>query len=156
MENGVQALLIAGGILIVILILSVGLKIYITHSNTAEAVTERWDSVEINKYNSNFIAYEGRKGVTAQEIVTLASLSQQRGGEIAVFVQTKTGTIKGKNNLTEWDSKKLTQFLNDHILTTVGDSTGTSLTNKNTFSYIEDSIKYDDIGRICEISFTED
>lgn len=153
MENATQALIIAGGILVAILILSIGVTIYNTHSKTAEAVATRWSTVELNKYNSSFQVYEARTDVTAQDIVSLVSLSQQRNGAIAVKVRTTTGSVKGNNNLTSWNKDKLNQFLSDHILTTV--KSGDSTVNKNTFSYVTDSIKYDAEGKICEIAFKE-
>ena len=153
MENATQALLIAGGVLLAILILSIGVTIYISHSDTAQAITTRWSTVELNKYNSTFQVYEGRTNVVAQEIVSLVSLSQQRDNAIAVFVKTKTGAVTGNNNLTAWDEAKITQFLSDHIVTTVKDASGTR--KQNTFSYVTDSIKYDEEGKICEIAFKE-
>lgn len=153
MENATQALLIVGGILLAILILSIGVIIYNSHSNTADAITTRWSTVELNKYNSTFQIYEGRTDVTAQEIVSLISLSQQREGAISIFVKTKTGTIIGNNNVTAWDKSKMTQFLSDHIVTTVKNPAGT--TKQNTFSYVTDSIRYDEDGKICEIAFKE-
>lgn len=153
MENATQALLIVGGILLAILILSIGVIIYNSHSNTADAITTRWSTVELNKYNSTFQIYEGRTDVTAQEIVSLISLSQQREGAISIFVKTKTGTIIGNNNVTAWDKSKMTQFLSDHIVTTVKKPAGT--TKQNTFSYVTDSIRYDEDGKICEIAFKE-
>ncbi len=162
MENATQALLIVGGILLAILILSIGVIIYNSHSNTADAITTRWSTVELNKYNSTFQIYEGRTDVTAQEIVSLISLSQQREGAISIMiscitllavVKTKTGTIIGNNNVTAWDKSKMTQFLSDHIVTTVKKPAGT--TKQNTFSYVTDSIRYDEDGKICEIAFKE-
>ncbi len=153
MENATKAIIIAGGILLAILVLSIGVTIFITHSDTADALTTRWSTVELNKYNSSFQVYEARTDVTAQDIVSLVSLSQQRDEAIAVYVRTTTGSVKGNNNLTSWNKNKLNQFLSDHILTTV--KSGDSTINKNTFSYVANSIKYDNEGKVCEISFKE-
>lgn len=153
MENAVQALIMAGVILIGIMILSIGAVIYVTHSDTAEAINAKWNLTEIIQYNSSFLIYEGRTEVTAQDIVSLVSLAQQRQSEIVVFVKTTTGTEKGKNNLTLWDSEKLNQFLSDHIVTTVKDEFGNSK-QINTFSYVKHSID-ENTGKIVEIEFQE-
>lgn len=155
MENATQAILIAGGILLAMLILSVGMSIFITQDKTADAITTKWDTVELNKYNESFVKYEGRTDVTAQDIVSLVNLSKQREGAIIILVETKTGNILGTNNLTVLDKDDLTQFLNDHIVTTIKDPSGAT-TKKNTFSFVEDSIKYDEeTGQIYQIKFKE-
>lgn len=154
MENATQALLIAGGVLLAMVIVSIGVTMFITHDKTAGAITEKWNTVELNKYNSSFTVFEGRSDITSQEIATLVSLAKEREGNIAIYVRTKTGTKIGNNNLTEYDKKQITQFLNEHVLTTSRDSSG-NLVQKNNFSYVENSIKYDDLGRITEIGFIE-
>lgn len=155
MENATQALLIAGGVLLAIMILSIGVIIYISHNETAEAINNRWEIAELNKYNSTFELYIDRTDITAQELVTLANLSKQRNNEIAIYVKTTTGTIRGNNNIVAWDKNKLSDFLNDHILTTQKEPTGAE-TKQNLFSYKQNSIKYDDkTGKIIEISFNE-
>ena len=155
MENATQALLIAGGILLAMLILSVGMSIFITQDKTADAITTKWDTVELNKYNESFVRYEGRTDITAQDIVSLVNLSKQREGAIVIFVKTKTGKLIGTNNLTPLEKDDLTQFLNDHIVTTIKDPSGV-IKKQNTFSFVEDSIKYDEeTGKIYQIMFSE-
>jgi len=155
MENATHALLIAGGVLLAILIIAIGMNIFITYSGSAESMSEKWNMAEISSYNSDFISYMDRNDVTAQEIVSLVNLSKQRNSEIAIFVKTTTGTLKGNNNLVEVTNKQLTQFLNDHILTTTRSNPGAG-SRKNTFSYVNDSIKYDEkTGKVISISFTE-
>ena len=70
MENASKAFLIAGGVLIAILILSLGVYLVSTYGKlgtTYEGVTQE---NEIKKFNSNFTSLEGRTDITAQEIVT--------------------------------------------------------------------------------------
>ena len=155
MENATQALIIAGVILITILILAVIVTIYVTINNSSEEIASNFDITELNKYNNTFIVYPDRTNVTAQEIVTLINLSQQRNYEITIIVTTKTGTIRQANrDWTHATLDEINQFLKDHILTTSTDASGIS-TYSNTFSYVNDSIKYREDGRIYEIRFQE-
>jgi len=152
MENATQALLIAGGILIAILIIGIFMNIFITYDKSAEGISGTLDARELSKYNANFIVFEGRKDVTAQEIVTLINLAKERDYEIKVLVTTKTGKIiKNKKDWTNETAKNINEFLSDHI-TYKEDAAGK---NKNIFSYVEGSIDYDKEGRICTITFEE-
>ena len=155
MENATQALIMAGGILIAILIIAVIVTLYITFSNSSEGISSNFDVTELNKFNTTFIVYEGRKDITAQEIVTLINLSQQRNYEVKIIITTKTGTIKQANR--DWTNaslEQLNQFLNDHILINSKDNAGVDI-YQNTFSYVNNSIQYAEDGRVCEIRFTE-
>ena len=77
MENASKALLIAGGVLIAILILTIGVYLFATYGQLGESYEKNLSSGEIKKFNSNFIQFEGRNtangnaNITAQEIVTL-------------------------------------------------------------------------------------
>ena len=155
MENATQALLMAGGVLIAILIIAIIVSTYVTYNNSAEDISTNFDIAELNKFNSSFVVYEGRTDVTAQEIVTLINLSKQRNSEIKIIVSTKTGTIKKLNkDWTNATTEELNQFLSDHILINSKDNAGVDI-YKNTFSYVADSIKRNDKGKIYEIGFQE-
>lgn len=71
MENASKALLISGGVLIAILILTMGVYLFATYGQLGENYEKNLSSGEIRKFNSNFIQFEGRDNITAQEIVTL-------------------------------------------------------------------------------------
>ena len=71
MENASKALLIGGGVLIAILILSIGVYLFVTYGQIGETYEQNLTSGEIKKFNSNFIKFEGRDNIKAQEIVTL-------------------------------------------------------------------------------------
>lgn len=142
MENVSHAIIMAGGILITLLILTIAAILYMSFSNTTQEIVTTWDTAELAKYNSPFVSFLGREEVTAQEIVTLITLSKQRGGEVNIFI--------GGTNAKDWDTDKINKFLNENILTTVKDGSGNEV-KQNTFSY--DSLKYDNYGRISEIKF---
>lgn len=144
MENATQALIMAGGILIAILIATIIIMLYGTFNNTTKGIVDTMDTTELAKYNSNFAEYVGRTDVTAQEIVSLIGLSQQREGIIKIFVNGTEAEL--------WDTDDINKFLNENILVTVQDNS-TAQHVENSFSYVNDSLKYDEYGRISEIRF---
>lgn len=144
MENASHALIMAGGILITLLILTIAVILYMTFNDSAQGITSTWDTAELTKFNSSFLVYLGRNDVTAQEIVSLITLSQQRGKLINVFVDNR--------NVTSWTIDEINDFLSKNLLITSIDETGVEQ-RKNNFSYVNDSIKYDEHGRVCEIRF---
>ena len=64
MENASKALLIAGAVLIVILLIAVGMKIFNSSSSTADQVDTNMQTVEITTFNNKFLQYEGKQSGT--------------------------------------------------------------------------------------------
>ena len=73
MENASKALLMAGGILIAILIVSIAVYMFATYSKVGTSYGDTMDSNEKIKFNTNFTKFEGRNDINAQEIVSLVN-----------------------------------------------------------------------------------
>lgn len=73
MENASKALLIAGAILIVIVLIGIGVMIINSTGNMQDQVGSTADTMAVQTFNSNFTNYEGSK-VTASQIKALFSL----------------------------------------------------------------------------------
>lgn len=71
MENASKALLMAGGILIAILILSLAVFVVFQARELAEAYDENEKQKEIQQFNINFTQFQNRNNINAQEIVSL-------------------------------------------------------------------------------------
>lgn len=147
MENASKALIMAGAVLIAILILSIGIRLVGELGKTTESYVSTLDTTELNKYNSNFDVFIGRNDVTAQEIVTLVSIAQQKGYGTKVYVD-------GVDCTTAWNTEeKKNNFLNANILKHY--ISGGVEKVDNLFEYVDDSIKYNDNGRAIEIKFNK-
>lgn len=72
MENASKALIIAGGILIALLIISLGVYLFRNASSFSESYSERLAQDELNKFNNKFLIYA--KDLTPQEMVTVFNL----------------------------------------------------------------------------------
>ena len=77
MENASKALMIAGGVLIAIIMLAIGVTLYSMYSNQSKEFTQMIETTEVQKFNSKFDVYYGRTDVTAQEIISVVNLSKE-------------------------------------------------------------------------------
>ena len=99
MENAAKALLIAGGVFLAMMVLSVWANLSRTFQNTSEQYVQQLDAVELQKYNSNFEIYMGKKTLTAQDVVTAASVAKQldQGTQIFVTIGSITQEVTTQN-----------------------------------------------------------
>lgn len=152
MENATKALLIAGGILIAMLILSIGTYLFMTYGQLGERYEQNLTAGEIKKFNNNFIKFEGRADITAQEIVTLykfvKAYNQKNETLIATIeVQNVIGTnIPNSSNMALTEAE-LVDFI---------EKNSNDATNNNNIIYFEcTKLEYNpDTGMVCEIEFT--
>ena len=86
MENASNALLIGAGILIGIMVLSIGVYTYVNYSKVNEQYKQEQAMDELNKFNSNFTVFLNRKDVKAQEIITLQNLTRKYKEENAINI----------------------------------------------------------------------
>lgn len=132
MENASKALIIAGTTLISVMVLGIIVFLINKFSIISDTYTSKLDTVELKKYNSNFEVYINRDDITAQEIVTLVNLSQEKNNETKVFFGNQDCT----NN---WDEVNKNEFLKNNIT--------------NFFKYKE--IKYNTTNKVTEIHFLQ-
>lgn len=131
MENASKALMIAAGVFIAIIILSIGVALYNQFSTHAEGYIQQRDSVELNKFNSNFEIYINREDITAQDVVTVYNKIKKykdKGIEISLGLPSGT-TLETEEGITE--------FLKDNM--------------QNSFKC--SNITYGVYGQVSEISF---
>ena len=118
MENASKAMLISGGVLVAMLVLAIGVYLFANYSNIALSYEQKIETIEIQKFNANFIKFEGRKNITIHEIVTLANFAKQyekqTGTHIKLDIQGKT------NDLINWLNDFTTEEENKKIKEEVG------------------------------------
>ncbi len=114
MENASKALLMAGSILIGIMLITLFVYMYSNTISMQTAYETELETNRINKINTSFMVYNGRKDITAQEIVTVYNLAQEYkntdGITITVKVDDGIGTIN--------DDRKMNLIKNYSINTT--------------------------------------
>ena len=96
MENASKALLMAGGVLLGILILSLAVYLF---SNFGGASSRIHDNIEENQtaqFNSQFTKYVGNENVTIHDVVTMANLATENN---KYYEMPKRGSIaSGSDN----------------------------------------------------------
>lgn len=136
MENASQALIIAGAILIAIMVLSLGVYLVAKYIEVGESYGRIQVANEIEKFNANFTKFIARTDITAQEIVTLRNFAKS--------YDENNGTNTSVN----------CQGLNDNTVEFIQENApdGDPLQFRY-FTCNEANIKYDENGRVKEITF---
>ena len=82
MENASKALVISGGVLVAILLLSIFAYLFNSMGNSTAKVYQRMEKHEIDEFNQQFLNFEGRgttdstSPLVAQDIATLMNLAK--------------------------------------------------------------------------------
>lgn len=82
MENATKALLLAAGVLITIIVITLGVTLYSTFSNQTRGYSQVISNNQVQKFNSRFIVFLGRKDITALEVVTAINLGKEYNVDI--------------------------------------------------------------------------
>lgn len=76
MENASKALIIAGGILIVILLLTLFTYISSKMANSTSKIYDMMEQSEIAEFNQKFLNYKDRDDLKIQDVVTIVNLAK--------------------------------------------------------------------------------
>lgn len=77
MENAADALIIAGGVLIGVLILSLAIYLIVDFGQTSADINTRIIDQRLVEFNTNFTVYDGRKDLTIYDIMTVAGFAHE-------------------------------------------------------------------------------
>lgn len=109
MENATKALLIAGGILISMIVILVGVYLHSILSKQSAEYKEVISTTELEKFNSKFNVYLGRENITAQELVSIVNLAKEYDDQVKIYLNnkelkfteesTQEDFIKGNSNI---------------------------------------------------------
>lgn len=132
MENAAKALLIAAGVLVAILILTIGVALYIMFSGQAKNYNIIVSEIETDKFNSNFNVFLGQTDIKAEEIISIVNKAKEYNNEVTVLVCKKNG-------FTVISTASSEEFLQDYINTT--------------FKCDDTNVMYNENGKITKIKF---
>lgn len=76
MENASRALLMAAGVLIGILILSLAVYLFVTFGASSAQMHKQIEENRLNEFNSQFTVLEGKDDVTIYDVATIANLAK--------------------------------------------------------------------------------
>ena len=77
MENASKALLMAAGVLMGMMILSLAVYLFASFAGTSSEIHANIEQNQINQFNSQFTSYVGKDNVTIHDVVSMAKLATQ-------------------------------------------------------------------------------
>ncbi len=77
MENAAKALIMAAGILIGILILSLAVYLFVTFGSTSKELHKQQEEQQLAQFNTQFTSYETKTDNTIYDVITVANLATE-------------------------------------------------------------------------------
>lgn len=77
MENASKALLMAAGVLIGLLILSLAVYLFASFGTTSAEIHKQNEENQLNQFNGQFTSYVGKEGITIYDVVSVANLATE-------------------------------------------------------------------------------
>lgn len=152
MENASNALLLAAGVLIGVLILSLMVYLFIDFGSTSAEINSQITEQQLSQFNSKFTSYEGQEELTIYDVITVASYANENNiyykdnldnYKIIIYLSNPS-TSQIQDNI---ENIKLSLIENDKNLLTS--------TNLNLPTYSCKVLSYYPNGRVHEIKFTK-
>lgn len=161
MENASKALLMAAGVLIGILILSLAVYLFISFGGTSADIHDKVQKDQLAKFNTQFTNYETKDSVTIYDIISVANLATENnkenqlqkksapttGNDNYITVKLKGRCIEGGENT---DVKQLEKEYNQKIVEDINTQTNGELKKYKAKTYISK-----ETGRVYLIDFIE-
>lgn len=142
MENASKALLISGGVLIAILILTLFSYLFSKMAGSSSNIYAALEKHEKDEFNQQFINYEGKKELKVQDVATLINLSKNSkdNSKFKTDVKIMVGS-------TDVSSQESNDWLKDNVssnkkykCTSVHINSDTELVDKVELSVVEDDV----------------
>lgn len=126
MENASKALLMAAGVLIGILILSLGVYLFVSFSQHASQTYDQIKEDQINQFNSEFVALQG-KNITIYDVISTVKRAEEFNGAnglnstddsfIEIIVKTKNNNnydnTSNDSNINSLAGDKMEKWIKD-------------------------------------------
>lgn len=126
MENASKALIMAGGVLIGILIISLAVYLFTDFGSTSAQINAQNLQKQITEFNSKFTSYEGYKDkdgnwkITIYDIITLASYAKENNqyyeDTIEEQIDVKINNKVIQDNTNDENQELISSYTRDGIL----------------------------------------
>lgn len=158
MENASKALIMAGGILVGVIIITIGVYVFATFGATSEEIQTEIEQRALAEFNTNFTKYLGNNKCTIHDIVSLANFAKKYNQDLDYSEADSKNQyyvnviIKSKGDLTLKTQQELTNLLDK--FSTRGDTDSETGESKTVIQYYTcDTIRYDDNNKVNYIEF---
>lgn len=139
MENASKALIMAGGVLIGILIISLAVYLFTDFGSTSAQINAQNSQKQITEFNSKFTVYEGNDNITIYDIITLAGYAKENNEYYKDVEDEKIEVKIGNKNCTNLKNQEL---INQY-----------PSTNGILKKFMCSSIEYNERGKVKSITF---
>ncbi len=148
MENASKALLMAGGVLIGVLVISLAVYLFADFGATSAEINAQNAQKQITAFNSKFTAYQGyTDDITIYDIVSLATFAKENNTYYEDSLEYYIIVQIGSTQIQRYTREEFDRLIKTYI----DDTTG----NLTTFTCGEGAIGYNDNGRVNRITFIE-
>lgn len=155
MEDASRALLIAAGVLIGVMILSLGVFLFNSLNKFTESTQEQMDQNAISKFNNQFLAYIDNPSLRIQDVITVANIASENNANYGVT----ENDSEGNNYYVKVNAYVVSEGKNiEGIEKTVNEKQSEWLTGDNGQEYEckKENVKISKkTGRVYEITFTK-
>lgn len=119
MENASKALIMAAGVLIGLLILSLAVYLFANFGAASAEAHRRNAENQVNQFNVQFTVYHGRTDVTIHDVVTVANLAKSSNDELEVTEPTENNyyiTVRvGNTQIQNYTSAQLDELVSSDV-----------------------------------------
>ncbi len=152
MENASNALIMAAGVLIGILIISLAVYLFVDFGTKASEINTKVAEQQIVQFNAKFTSYEGKEGLTIYDVVTVASYAHENN----LYYQDVLSEYKIEVYLSNPVSRQIQDNIESTKISLINnDKNSISSTNLNLPTYSCKVTKYHNNGRVYKIQFTK-
>ena len=133
MENASKALFIAAGVIIAIMVISLGVYLFITFGQAASDTHEQVREYQLNQFNSQYTKYDKRSDLTIYDVVTVANMATKNN------ISNELTNANRGNDATYY----IEVILDDAVLQSLGISGGANSRNiEKGFNEVIDSTEH--------------
>ena len=134
MENASKALIMAAGVLIGIMILSLAVYLFATFGSTSAELHKQKETDQLNQFNSQFTSYEGKEDITIYDVITVSNLATENN---KYYELERLDSLPTTNEV----ANNYIGVLLDNERLDYGKSTANEIINKKYNSKINDELK---------------
>ena len=157
MENASNALIMAGGVLIAILILTLAVYLISSFGSQSAKMHLQIDEERLNNFNNQYASYLGKDKLTIYDVITVANMARENNKYYEVSDPSELMYISVELNLTKIEGYSDSQFqdLLEKDRNDINDINGID-EQKVLKNYDCIDVKYNpDTGRVSKVIFQE-
>ena len=162
MENASKALIMAAGVLIGLMIISLAVYLFATFGATSAELHGQIETSRITQFNTQFTSYEGRSNLTIYDIISVVNLAKDNNEYYELTDSTDSNyyiivSLQGVNNQLEKASESELNNLITNELANLGvvDTDGDGIPDGNLQTYTCKVIINDNTQLVKQITFTK-